>query len=84
MGLGPSMHLSREEAIEALPTVEQEGLKGGVIYQDGQFDDSRMAISLAQTCMDYGGTVLNYCKVTATFKRRRFNKRSNCSGSGKR
>ncbi len=68
LGLGPSKHLSREEAIEAIPTVEKEGLKGGVIYQDGQFDDSRMAISLAQTCVDYGGTVLNYCKVTALLK----------------
>lgn len=68
LGLGPSMHLSREEAIQALPTVEQEGLKGGVIYQDGQFDDSRMAISLAQTCMDFGGSVLNYCKVTKLHK----------------
>lgn len=68
LGLGPSMHLSREEAIEALPTVEQEGLTGGVIYQDGQFDDSRMAVSLAQTCVDYGGTVLNYCKVTQLVK----------------
>lgn len=68
LGLGPSMHLSREEAIEALPTVEQEGLTGGVIYQDGQFDDARMAVSLAQTCVDYGGTVLNYCKVTQLIK----------------
>ncbi len=68
LGLGASMHLSREEAIQALPTVEREGLKGGVIYQDGQFDDSRMAISLAQTCVDYGGSVLNYCKVTNLIK----------------
>lgn len=68
LGLGPSMHLSREEAIEALPTVEQEGLTGGVIYQDGQFDDARMAVSLAQTSVDYGGTVLNYCKVTQLIK----------------
>jgi glycerol-3-phosphate dehydrogenase len=68
LGLGPSMHLSREEAIEALPTVEKEGLKGGVIYQDGQFDDSRMAISLAQTAVDHGGAVINYCKVTGLIK----------------
>ncbi len=68
LGLGPSKHLSREEAIEALPTVEQEGLKGGVVYHDGQFDDSRMAISLAQTAEDYGATVMNYCKVTDLIK----------------
>lgn len=68
LGLGPSKHLSFEETIEAIPTVEQDGLRGGVIYQDGQFDDSRMAISLAQTCVDYGGTVLNYCKVSGLLK----------------
>ena len=68
LGLGPSKHLSLEETIEAIPTVEKEGLRGGVIYQDGQFDDARMAISLAQTAVDYGGTVLNYCKVTALIK----------------
>ncbi len=69
LGLGPSMHLSREEAIEALPTVEKDGLTGGVIYHDGQFDDSRMAISLAQTAIDYGATVMNYCKVTGLIKK---------------
>ena len=68
LGLGPSKHLSREEATEALPTVEQQGLKGGVIYHDGQFDDSRMAITLAHTAADYGATVLNYCKVTQLLK----------------
>ena len=68
LGFGSSKKLSREEAIEALPTVEQEGLKGGVIYQDGQFDDSRMAVSLAQTAVDYGASVLNYCKVTGLGK----------------
>ena len=68
LGLGPSKHLSFEEAIEAIPTVEQEGLKGGVIYQDGQFDDSRMAVTLAQTCADYGGSVLNHCKVRQLIK----------------
>ena len=68
LGLGPSKHLSREEALEALPTVEKEGLKGGVIYQDGQFDDARMALSLAQTALDYGATVANYFKVSELLK----------------
>lgn len=68
LGLGPSKMLNREEAIEALPTVERTDLKGGTVYHDGQFDDSRMAISLAQTCMDYGGSVINYCKVTELIK----------------
>ena len=68
LGLGPSKHLSRSEAIEALPTISDDGLTGGVIYQDGQFDDSRMAVSLAMTAVDYGATVFNYCKVTGLLK----------------
>lgn len=68
LGLGPSKHLSREETLQVLPTVEQEGLRGGVIYQDGQFDDARMALTLALTAIDYGATVVNYFKVTGLIK----------------
>ena len=69
LGLGTSKHLTREEVVEALPTVEQQGLKGGVVYQDGQFDDARMAVSLVQTAVDYGASVLNYCKVVKLTKK---------------
>jgi glycerol-3-phosphate dehydrogenase len=58
-----------EETIEAIPTVEREGLRGGVIYQDGQFDDARMAVSLAQTAVDYGGTVLELLQSYSVNKR---------------
>ncbi len=68
LGLGPSKSLSLEETIESIPTLEQNGLKGGVVYHDGQFDDARMAISLALTCADYGGTVLNYMEVKGLIK----------------
>lgn len=68
LGLGPSKMLDREETLALLPTVEQTDLKGGTIYHDGQFDDSRMAISLAQTCTDYGGSVINYMQVTGLKK----------------
>jgi glycerol-3-phosphate dehydrogenase len=68
LGLGPSKHLSLDETVAAIPTVEQEGLRGGVIYHDGQFDDARMAVSLAQTAVDYGALVLNYCKVVSISK----------------
>ena len=60
LGLGPSTLLNREETLEAIPNVKQEGLMGGVIYHDGQFDDARMAISLAMTAEDHGATLLNY------------------------
>ncbi|MCK4746801.1 MAG: glycerol-3-phosphate dehydrogenase/oxidase [Bacteroidales bacterium] len=68
MGLGPSRHITREETIEALPNIEREGLKGGIIYHDGQFDDARMLVSLARTCEQYGGFTANYMKVTGLIK----------------
>ncbi len=68
LGLGPSRLLSREETLERLPTVAPEGLRGGVIYHDGQFDDARLAVSLARTLADLGGTPLNYLQVTGLVK----------------
>ena len=68
LGLGPSRHLSRAETLRLLPTVEPEGLRGGVVYHDGQFDDARLAISLTRTLFDHGGTALNYIEVTGLVK----------------
>jgi len=59
-GFGKSKLLSRERTLELLPTLQQEGLVGGVIYHDGQFDDSRLLIHLMQTAVDHGAAVLNY------------------------
>lgn len=67
-GLGPSQFLSKEEVLAKIPTVEQDGLRGGIIYHDGQFDDARMLINLAQTAMEQGATVINYMKVTSITK----------------
>lgn len=69
LGLGPSKHLSREETLQRLPTLEPEGLRGGTIYYDGQFDDARLAIALAQTAADRGAALLNYMPVSALLKR---------------
>ncbi len=68
LGLGPSKNLSFKKTIELLPTIEQTGLRGGVIYYDGQFDDSRLAINLVQTAADHSGLLLNYMKVTGLVK----------------
>lgn len=68
LGLGPSKHLSKKKTVEQLPTIEREGLLGGTIYYDGQFDDSRLAVNLAQTSADDGGVLLNYMKVTNLIK----------------
>ena len=58
---GRSKILSREETLKRLPTIEQDGLRGGVVYHDGQFDDTRLLTHLVMTAADHGATVLNYC-----------------------
>jgi len=65
---GRSLPLSRAKVIEAIPQVLQEGLRGGVIYHDGQFDDSRLAVNMMQTAAEQGALVVNYAKVTALLK----------------
>jgi glycerol-3-phosphate dehydrogenase len=67
-GFGPSQILSREETLERLPTIKTDGLRGGVIYYDGQFDDSRLLINLAETAVEQGATLLNYSPVIALSK----------------
>lgn len=64
-GLKHSRHLNMKETVELVPTVRQEGLRGGIVYHDGQFDDARLAVCLARTLVDLGGTPLNYMKVSA-------------------
>ncbi|HUX52161.1 MAG TPA: glycerol-3-phosphate dehydrogenase/oxidase [Spirochaetia bacterium] len=68
LGFGRSRFLTRERTRELIPTVETEGLRGGIIYYDGQFDDARLAVDLAQTAVTQGGTILNYMRVTALLK----------------
>lgn len=67
-GFGPSQILSREEVLKRIPTLTQDGLRGGVKYHDGQFDDSRLLIDIASTAAEHGASLLNYCKVTALTK----------------
>jgi len=68
LGLGPSEHISKEETLAAIPNLSEKDLNGGVIYYDGQFDDSRLAINLAQTIVENDGVALNYFKVTGLLK----------------
>jgi glycerol-3-phosphate dehydrogenase len=67
-GFGSSRNLSREETIDRLPTIETEGLRGGVVYHDGQFDDARLLVDLAQTAAKQGATLLTYTRVTGLKK----------------
>ena len=63
LSLGHSKFVSREKVLRLIPTIEPEHLHGGVIYYDGQFDDARLLINMAQTAVDRGGVLLNYVKA---------------------
>lgn len=67
-GFGRSRNLSRQQTLERIPTVETNGLRGGVIYYDGQFDDARLAINLMQTAVEQGACCVNYAEVVALLK----------------
>jgi len=68
LSLGPSVFISRRETLEHLPNIRSKGLIGGVLYHDGQFDDSRLAINLVQSIFENGGYALNYIRVTGLLK----------------
>ena len=69
LGIEKSRHLSKRQTLKAIPTLEPKELRGGVIYYDGQFDDARLAICLAQTAADQGAILINYMKVTSLIKK---------------
>jgi len=67
-GFGDSRNLSKEETLELLPTLKEEGLRGGVVYYDGQFDDARLLTQMAMTAVEQGAVVANYCRVVEVLK----------------
>jgi glycerol-3-phosphate dehydrogenase len=68
LSMGKSYFINTEKTLERLPQLKKKSLKGGIVYHDGQFDDSRMALALALSCIEKGGLVLNYFKVTGLLK----------------
>jgi len=68
LSLGRSLPYSRKKTIKCIPTLKTKKLNGGVVYHDGQFDDARFGINLAQTIVEKGGICLNYTKVIGLLK----------------
>ncbi len=64
LSLGKTQVLSKKQTMERLPAIDPAKLSGGVLYFDGQFDDSRLCTDLAMTASQQGATILNYCKAT--------------------
>lgn len=69
LSLGKSELLSRKSTLEKLPGIVDSGLRGGILYHDGQFDDARYAIALLRTLQDLGGTAINYVEATGLLER---------------
>lgn len=63
LGLGRSLPFSKKKTIRKLPTIKEHKLTGGVVYHDGQFDDARLAVNMAQTIIEKNGVAANYTKV---------------------
>lgn len=68
LSLGKTKLLSKKETLNFLPDLSHKKLTGGILYFDGQFDDSRLAIALAQTAVEQGAVVINYCTVNDFLK----------------
>ena len=66
--LGRSHRVSKKKALEKIPTINPDIITAGVVYHDGQFDDSRMAVNVLQTAVEHGAHVLNYTNVKGLAK----------------
>ena len=67
-GLGASRRVGAEEAAGLVPTLKGDGLLGGIVYRDGQFDDARLAIALLRTFLDLGGVAVNRAPVVGVVR----------------
>jgi glycerol-3-phosphate dehydrogenase len=66
--MGPTRILSAKETQQRLPHIATKGLRGSILYHDGQFDDARLALALARTAEDHGAVVLNYVRSKSFIK----------------
>jgi len=69
LSLGRSYFIGRTRTKERLPNLNGKGLKGGVVYHDGQFDDARMTIDIVKKACELGCTALNYFTVNDLTKK---------------
>jgi len=68
LSLGRSKPISKKTTLKRVPTLNPNKFTAGVVYHDGQFDDSRLAINSLETAAEYGAVVLNYTSVTGLLK----------------
>ncbi|MDR1517533.1 MAG: glycerol-3-phosphate dehydrogenase/oxidase [Dysgonamonadaceae bacterium] len=68
LSLGKTRLIGKKKTLKELPNIKAEGLRSGVVYTDGQFDDSRLGINMAQTIDDLGGCAINYMEADGFIK----------------
>ena len=68
LGLGRSVCIGPKRALRTIPMLRPKGMTAGVLYHDGQFDDSRLAINMVRSSIDAGACILNYAKVIGLLK----------------
>ena len=68
LGLGWSKRISKVKTLGRISTINPKKITAGIVYYDGQFDDTRLAINLLQTAAELGAVVVNYCSVTGLLK----------------
>lgn len=68
LSIGKTTLLNKKEVIRDIPDIQQSKIKGGILYYDGQFDDTALCIDMAETAIQYGATILNYCKAIELIK----------------
>lgn len=66
--LSATQVLSSKTTSEQLPEIKREGLKGSVVYSDGEFNDARMNVSLATTAAAHGAAMANYVEILSLIK----------------
>jgi glycerol-3-phosphate dehydrogenase len=68
LSLGRSEYVKKDAVLDRIPVLIKEGLRNGICYHDGQFDDARLALNIAQTVIEKGGVALNHFRVKALEK----------------
>jgi glycerol-3-phosphate dehydrogenase len=67
-GLGATGHPGKAAVAGLVPNLRKNGLRGGTLYRDGQFDDARLAVALAKTAVEQGAAVVNHLKCVELIK----------------
>jgi glycerol-3-phosphate dehydrogenase len=67
-GFRKARAISQAECLRLAPTLKASQAQAGVLYSDGQFDDSRLLLNILQTAAEQRAIVLNYARVVQLLK----------------